>query len=270
MLSFANIRTFRRVFGGIVLLLIVFSSVLIGKEYWETLPHDETRAVHDFGGVITAQEETVLERFLVDAERSLDTAVVVVTIPSMRGGQIDDFTNRLYEKWGIGTKPDNKGVLFLVALEDRKMRIETGYGTEPILTDVIASSLIRDVATPRFRQGQFSAGIVEVTRSIVGIIAEAEGKTVQGSRSYTPGKRKSSGSSNFGELIFIIIFIVVSMIGGGRRGRRGRRLSRAAPFILMSGGFGSGSRGGFGGSSGGGFGGFGGGFSGGGGASGGW
>jgi len=244
----------------------LFLQVHSAEELWETLPKED-RAVHDFANVLPASVETSLESFLRAAYQSVQTPVVVVTVDSMQGGQIDDFTNRLYEHWGIGTRPENRGVLFLVSIDDRKMRIEVGYGTEPVITDVYADALIREVATPAFRSGNFAKGIDSVTRGIVGRIADQEGKSVEGAKVYR-ARSGDSGSTNLPELIFFGILIAGSLLGG-RRGRRRRRFRRSAPFILMGGGFGGGSSGGFGGSSGG-FGGFGGGFSGGGGASGGW
>ncbi len=246
--------------------LSTFSSA---AELWETLPRGD-KAVHDFANIIDDRSERELESFLRDAFRSLDTPIVVVTLSSMEGGQIDDFANHLYEKWGVGTKPDNKGVLFLVSMEERKMRIETGYGTEPIITDVFSASLIQQVARPAFKGQQYSAGIVQVSRMIVGEISTAEGIPVRGSAQHTVRRQKGGGGGGgLIQLIFFGIVILSSLAGGNsRRGRMRRGL--LASILLSSGGFRGGSGGGFGSSNSGGFGGFGGGFSGGGGSSGGW
>jgi uncharacterized protein len=253
-----------------MILVVWFNTTVIlqGAELWETLPRQD-RAVHDFAGIIDTGTETRLEPFLRRVYQSLDTPVVVVTLQSMEGGQIDDFTNHLYEKWGIGTKPDNRGVLFLISVEDRKMRIETGYGTEPIITDTLSASLIAQVAGPRFKAGNYGEGIDQVCRIIAGTIAKAEGKEIAGALVYQ-SRKSGKGIGSLIQFIFTII-ILISVFGGRNRGRN--NLSRwIVPMLLTSGGFGGGSRGGFGssGGSGGGFGGFGGGFSGGGGASGGW
>ena len=258
---------------GMILIICLSSVSLRAAELWETLPRED-KAVHDFAGVIDSGTKTNLEQFLRATYRSVDTPIVVVTLPSLDGGQIDDFTNHLYEKWGIGTKPDNRGVLFLVSIGDRKMRIETGYGTEPIITDTLAATLIQQVAGPRFREGNYSAGIDQVCRVIAGTIAKAEGKEISGAMHYRTSSHKRNPGGGLFRFFFILI-IILSILGGGGRRRRRRGLGGlVVPLILTSGGFRGGSRGGFGSSGGfgggGGFGGFGGGFSGGGGASGGW
>ncbi|MEQ9825730.1 MAG: TPM domain-containing protein [Puniceicoccaceae bacterium] len=249
------------------IVLVLLSTALAAVELWQNLPRQD-RAIHDFAEQIDARTESRLEGFLTTAFRSLDTPVVVVTLPSLQGGQIDDFANRLYEHWGIGTRPDNRGILFLIALEERQMRIETGYGTEPVITDTLAASLIRDIARPRFQQGDIAGGIEVVVRTLIGTVAEAEGKTVEGAATYR-GKASERDGSGLVNVIFWIIVLISVFSGAGRRSRHLRHRSML-PLLLMSGGFRGSSRGGFGSSGSGGFGGFGGGFSGGGGASGGW
>ena len=256
-----------------MLLCLCFAAIsLNAAELWETLPKPG-RAVNDYARIIDSGTESRLERFLTATEMSIDTPIVVVTLPSLEGGQIDDFTNRLYEKWGIGTLSVNKGVLFLVAVQERKMRIETGYGTEPVITDTLASSLIQQVARPQFKAGDYSAGIDQVCRIIAGTIAKAEGKEISGAMSYQTGSRHQNSGGGLFRFIFFTI-VILSILGGGGRRRHGLS-GLIIPLLLTSGGFRGGSRGGFGSSGGfgggsGGFGGFGGGMSGGGGASGGW
>jgi len=233
------------------------------QELWERLPKRD-QAVHDFAAILDPQTESQLESQLRQTYLSTATPIVVVTVPSLEGGQIDDFANRLYERWGIGTQPDNKGVLFLVALADRQMRIEVGYGTEPIITDAYAASLIRDRARPAFRTGNYSGGISAVVQGLVEPLETGQTPPVRSSRQV---------GLHPGAIIFFIFMALI--IFGAVRGRRQHQRRRAyrgghfsGPFI--GGGFGGGSSsGGFGGG-GGGLGGFGGGFSGGGGASGGW
>lgn len=228
------------------------------KELWERLPKQD-RAVHDFAEAIDPAAESRLESRLTQTFRSTGTPIVVVTLPSLEGGEIDDFANRLYERWGIGTQPENKGALFLVAIEDRKMRVEVGYGDEHLLTDSYTAGLIRDLAAPRFRAGDYGGGIAAVVEGLIAPLETGD----------APPESSGDGGGPGGWLFFLIFFVVISALGrifrGGRRRRR-RHGGFAGPFI--GGGFGGGGFGGGGG--GGGFGGFGGGMSGGGGASGGW
>lgn len=245
-------------------LLPLLLTRLSGAELWETLPKKD-QAVHDFAGIIEGSTARSLETRLREVYQTTATPIVVVTLPSLDDGQIDDFANRLYEKWGIGTQPDNRGVLFVVAVAERKMRIEVGYGTEPIITDSYSSHLIRNEATPRFRSGDYTGGIVAVVNGLVEPLETGK----------TPEIKRRGNGRGIGQFVPIIVIIILLVLGsrGGRGGpgsrRRGRHMGRS---IFVAGGFGAGrsSGGGFGGGGGGGFGGFGGGFSGGGGASGGW
>lgn len=247
-------------FPTLCIVWILLSPWLSAQELWERLPKQD-RAVHDFAEVIDVATEDKLENQLRQLYTASATPVVVVTIPSLEGGQVDDFANRLYEHWGIGTKPDNKGVLFLVAIDDRKMRIETGYGTEPIITDAYASGLIRNQATPRFRSNDYSGGIAAVVQGLASPLET--GKPL-----VTPDE-----PTRIPPGVWLFVAMAVFLAIGSRAGRRRRGIHRRGHFggPFIGGGFGGGSRGGGGFSGGGGgFGGFGGGFSGGGGASGGW
>ncbi len=195
-------------------------------------------------------------------------------IPSLDGESIEDLSTRLLEKWGLGRKDVNNGVLLLVAMADRRARIEVGYGLEDRLTDALSRRILEDELFPAFRSRDYAGGI---QATCDGIIAATRGV-------YAPRPRKPSAAPFLPAIgipvIFIVIVIVLivlrlqggSGIGGGGR----RRYYRSGPIWwgggggLGGGGFGGGGWGGGGGS--GGFGGFsgGGGMSGGGGASGSW
>lgn len=245
-------------FWFIHFLCLLWVPLLSAQELWETLPR-ENRAVHDFADVIAPDREAAMERQLRTVYQSTATPIVVVTLESLEGGQIDDFTNRLYEEWGIGTKPENKGALFLVAIEDRKMRIEVGYGSEPVLTDAYTASLIRNVAAPHFRAGDYGGGIQAVVDRLVEPLETGQTPSV--------AEPEPSGREGFPEWLIIPGFLVFSLFFRGARRRRGRGGYYRTHGPFVGGGFGGG---GYRGGGGGGFGGFGGGFSGGGGASGGW
>lgn len=251
----------------VIFLYPLLLHTLLGAELWETLPKKDA-AVHDFAGIIDGPSARSLETKLREVFRTTATPIVVVTVPSLEGGQIDDFANRLYEHWGIGTKPDNRGVLFIVSVGDRKMRLEVGYGTEPVITDSYSSHLIRNVATPRFRSGDYTGGIVAVVNGLIEPLETGK----------TPEIKRSNDRKGLGPLWTLIVLIaIIAMLsrGGGNGPGSRRRRRNVGRGIFIGGGFGGGrggfsGGGGFGGGSGGGFGGFGGGFSGGGGASGGW
>ena len=200
---------------------------------------------------------------------------VVLTVPTTGDEDIFTFAQRTFTEWGIGQKKDNNGGLFVVAIQDRKMRIHTGYGLEGGLTDALSKPIIETIVAPKFRAGDYYGGISDGVDAIIA--------AVKGEYAAPP---EASGGSDTMFYIIIIIFILfflwsvwqANSRGGGGGGRSYRRSS--SPGVMLpniwttGGGSSSGGWGHSGGDGGGGFGGFGGGFgggsSGGGGASGSW
>jgi len=220
----------------------------------------------DVAGIVDDAAESALEGRLAAFERDSSTQIVVATVPTLQGEEISDFANRLFERWEIGQKGKNNGVLLLVATQDRKARIEVGYGLEDRLTDALSRRILEERLFPAFRSGQYGAGILATCD---GIIAATKG-------AYTGIARKRKKIPPFLPLIVpiaIIVLFILANRGGGLSGRGRRRTFRTGPFYWGGGGFGGGGGGwSSGGGGGGGFGGFsgGGGMSGGGGASGSW
>jgi uncharacterized protein len=220
------------------------------------------RLVNDFAHMFSAREVNALEQKLVAFNDSSTTQIAVVTIKSLNGYAISDYAPRLAEKWGIGQKGKNNGVLVLIkpqtANEKGEVFIATGYGLEGIIPDLTASEIVDNEILPAFRNGDYYGGVDKATNTLMALAR----------REFTPDqyheRHASSGKGKPG--IFFIILIVFLIIifskrGGGRGGNR-RITSRSdLPFWLLMSMMGSGrSRGGWGGSSGGGFGGGGGGF----------
>jgi uncharacterized protein len=123
------------------------------------IPPPPTHRINDFAGVLTPAERDRLEQKLIQRERGASNQVVVAIFPSLDGESLEDFSIRLAQAWRIGQKGLDNGVIFLVFVKDRKMRIEVGYGLEANLTDAISSSILRDVVAPRFRAGHIADGI---------------------------------------------------------------------------------------------------------------
>lgn len=221
--------------------------------------------VSDFAGVMQPADRAVVERTLTELEQKTGAQIAVVTLKSLDGGQIDDFAVRLFERWKIGQKGKDNGLLLIAAIDDRKMRIETGYGFEGVLPDVAAGRLLDQKVRPAFRAGDYSGGLRQGAEALAAVAASAAGVELTGISNQNTNKPHSKNLSDIFGLILFIIFIVGPMYPilfpppGGPRGRSGGG--------WIGGGYGGG---GFGGSRGGGFGGFSGGCSGGGGASGGW
>lgn len=241
-------------------------------------PPVSDRLVTDYTQTLSASELQHLEQKLVAFDDSTSTQIAVVIMKSVGSYDIADYAVRLAQQWGIGSKEHDNGILLLVALGDRAVTIQTGYGVEGAVPDIVAYRIIENEIKPAFRQEQYFVGIDRATDAL---IAHTKGE-------YTAGPRKEQGGEGLGILMVIIIVVVilvaVSKKGGGDNdgevmGRRGAADAFWWMVLLDSmgksgGGFGGGrggfggGRGGFGG--GGGFGGFGGGGFGGGGASGRW
>ena len=130
--------------------------------------------VNDFAGLLSAEEREGLEQVLNDLEQKTGAQVAVVTLKSLEGGQIEDFTEKLFQRWGVGQKGKDNGVMFLVAIEDRAVRIEVGYGLEPTLPDIVCGRILSEEVAPAFREGRYAEGIRRATRRIAAILGGDE------------------------------------------------------------------------------------------------
>lgn len=241
---------------GALLLLLLQANILTAQE----LPQRPSppRLVNDFTGTLTAAQLQTLESKLVAIDDSTSTQIAVVIIKSLEGYDVSEYALKLGRSWGIGGKELNNGVLLLIAKEDRRMHIASGYGLEGALPDILCKQIIDREIVPNFKSDDYYRGIDEGTDAIV--------KAVKGEYKVTKKKGKKIPGPAIGIIALILFFILISggRGGGGSYSGRGYR-SYGGPMI-WGGGFGGGS----GRSSGGGFGGFGGGSFGGGGASGSW
>ncbi len=249
---------FRKLVVSLFLLLMV--SNLLALE----VPDLKSR-VMDFHGLLTPREEQRLEQQLYEFEQQTSNQFAVLILSSLEGEAIESYSIEVVEKWKLGDEDKENGALLLIAVNDRKVRIEVGYGLEGALTDLISGSIIRNDIAPAFRTNKFYQGISNALNSMM--LATQDEYTAP-PRSGRRSKGEEGGS--IGSLIFFILFILFGILGGRRRGGRGNGLFwlLLGSSMFRSGGHSSGfGSGGFGG--GGGFSGGGGGF-GGGGASGGW
>ncbi|MBT4790271.1 MAG: methanol dehydrogenase [Halobacteriovoraceae bacterium] len=232
--------------------LFSFSFTLMAKEVPALLP------VVDQAGLLSRQVRTQLTNALIAIKRQTGNEIAVLTVASLEGESIEGYSIKVTDKWKLGSKDKDNGVLFLISINDRKMRIEVGQGLEGDLPDARAGQIIRAIG-PYFKKGEYKSGI------ILGVSQIAENIGVK--LKNAPRVRNRRSGKKYSGLLFLII-IILSFIFRGRGG--GGLMSGLLLGSMMSGGrsSGGGFGGGSGGFSGGGFGG-GGGFSGGG-ASGGW
>lgn len=259
-----------------LLLLCSFFLLVFSTLHAQELPPKSNKLVTDFTNTLSADEVNTLEQKLVAFDDTSSTQIAVVMIKSVGDYDIADYGVKLGRAWGIGQKDKNNGVLLLIAVGDRKLTIQTGYGVEGAVPDAITNQIIEKEIKPKFKQGDYYGGVTAGTDALI--------KYTKGE--YKQDKKRSRDKGGPGGFIIIIIIVVVIFIitrffGGGGGGSQviGRRGS-ASPFwwflagnALGGGGRSDGWGGGFGGGSsggGGGFGGFGGGSFGGGGSSGSW
>jgi uncharacterized protein len=209
--------------------------------------------INDYAGILSQSEESSLEQLLEEAENKTTSQFVLLTISSLEGEVLEDFSIRVAEDWKIGQKEFDNGVILLISMAEKKIRIEVGYGLESILTDAKCGYIIRNEIVPSFKKGDYFSGISRGLKAITGIVNREFDISPEDLKKHRKSKKKSHIPIGF--IIFIFIFIL--LIARGGKGRGGT--------TFWGGGFGGGS-GGFGG---GGFSGGGGSF-GGGGSSGGW
>lgn len=263
-----------RVRAASLAVLLVFVALASGATgaFAQTFPKLTGRVV-DAANIIPDAEEAQLTQKLEALEKQSRRQLVVATLPSLDGYEISDYGYRLGRAWKIGQKGTNDGVILIVAPNERKVRIEVGYGLEGTITDGLSFLIINNDILPRFKANDYPGGIAAGTDALVKQLTlppdEAQKVAAEADQA-----RKSGGGIPFGTIVFILFIVfffvlpIMRSVGGG--GRRGRYGGFDTPIIWFPGGFGGdddddrgGGFGGFGGGGGGGWG--GGGFSGGGG-----
>ena len=229
--------------------------------YAQTFPALTGRVV-DAANIIPADQEARLTQKLEALETQSRRQLVVATLPSLEGYEISDYGYRLGRNWGIGAKDRNDGALLIVAPNERKLRIEVGYGLEGILTDGLSSIIIQQTVVPKFKAGDMAGGIEAGTDALIRqlTLPDAEARKVAAQAQARPEAEIDLGTIVF--ILFIVFFFILPLIRTLRGGKRyhGGGVGPVVIWPGSGGGFGGGG-GGFGG---GGFGGGGGSFGGGG------
>lgn len=292
----------------VVFALVLAAAGWAGIAAAQDMPARPDGPIYDGADILSASTEAQLDAALRDYNRETGNAIIVATIPSLGGEPIEPYATRLFGEWGIGGEKRDTGLLLLIARDDRRMRIEVGYGLHPYFGGIMSGRVIRNTITPRFKQGDFDAGVTEGVAAILTHLENSPEDAVaiaEAAEAAENQRSRSDGGFPIGTLIwmgFLFLFFVLPILrgrgsrrkyrskgegpwgkrGGDRGGDRGRDWKDTAGDIILwevgsaiargalRGGGGSGFGGGGFGGGGGGFGGFGGGMSGGGGASGGW
>lgn len=126
--------------------------------------------VNDYAGILSEYAVENLSDKLREHENRTTNQVVVLTLPSLQGESIEDFANRVFIEWGLGQADKDNGILMVVVPDEKRMRIEVGYGLEGSLSDLQAGRIIREVMAPRFREGDFDGGVTEGALAVISIL----------------------------------------------------------------------------------------------------
>jgi uncharacterized protein len=196
-----------------------------------------TGRVVDNANLINAQLEATLTAQLVEHENATSNQIVVVTLPDLQGYTIEEYGYQLGRHWAIGQKDKNNGVLLIVAKQERKVRIEVGYGLEGTLTDALAANIIHTVILPEFKRGNFEAGVSGGVTAIIGVL----------SGEYASPRERNQKAISPLLVMFIFGFLLLgillpALLAGGSRGYQNRYDGFGGGF---GGGFGRGGGGGF-------------------------
>ena len=250
------------------LIILILLSCLCASAFYASaevvIPDKPFNHVVDLAGIIDDNVEANLNGYLLELEQKTTAQMVVLTIKSLEGESLEDFSIKTaHDKWKLGQKGKDNGVLLLVALQERKYRFEIGYGLEGALPDSLTGSIGREYLVPNFKKGDYSAGILTASLAVIGKIAEDAGVEIAGMPSIqTPAanEREMTGNPSLVKTIFLIfffcfiiymfirhpklmmLFIMMNMMSGGRRSGWG-----GGGGFSGGGSFGGGGGGGFGG-----------------------
>jgi uncharacterized protein len=191
-----------RFFLLVMLFSVAFVSIsFIASAYYN--PGNSAGFVNDYAEMMSTDQKQALEKKLSQFEKDSSNEIAVVTINNLQGDTIENFAVKLFEDWKIGKEKNDNGVLVLVSKEDRKMRIEVGYGLEPSLTDAISSQIINGTMKPSFQAGDYYSGIDGAVEKIISV---TKGE-------YTPSKNSSGSSSGkmsrFFDFFWIFMFVPI-------------------------------------------------------------
>ncbi len=194
-------------------------------------PQDPSKRVDDRANILSAEDEATLESIARDVEQKTTAQIAVVTVPSLEGLTVDKYAHKLFNAWGIGQKEVNNGVLFLIAPKERRLRIEVGYGLEPLLTDSLCGEIRDSQIIPRFKANDYPAGILAGTRRIAKVLlsdpAAARGDPNSGPMLARAARRNASIATiavAASALLLLVLAIVVASW----------RLYATVSFLLVS------------------------------------
>jgi len=208
--------TLRNVFRGLngprllaAIFLFLFASLVAVSAQGTAAPAQAlTGRVVDAAGIIDQAARQQLTQKLADFEAKSSDQVVVVTVPSLNGEDIESYSNRLFRAWALGQKQEDNGILLVVAPNDRKVRIEVGYGLEGTMTDALSSVIVNGTIIPAFRTGDYSGGVVQ---GVDGILSVLSGDAAELEARAKRNAETSAGSDDI-DWVFVVFITFWALI----------------------------------------------------------
>ncbi len=215
-----------------LLLILILGAGFISPSWAQdkTLPMPKNGYVHDFAGLMNASDSRQITQYAAELDKKTSAQVAVVTVKTTQPDTIQGYSVRLFDKWKIGQKGKDNGILILVAVSDRKAWITTGYGLEGAVPDALANKIVNQVMIPFFKKDQYSQGIKKGALAVISLIAKEYNMNITGQENQvhqTINRKKSPF-----EIVFMILFLLLlfssrsgllgyfllgSLAGNGRR-----------------------------------------------------
>ncbi len=217
-----------------IVLLISFIYAITLTCAWATIPAKPKGWVSDFAGILSETSKSQIDVQLAEVKKSTGAEIAVVTVTSLEGMSVEEYAVKLFNAWGIGEKGKDNGVLFLIAPNERKARIEVGYGLEPVITDGRAGEIIRENVIPFFKAGDYDQGILQGSMRIAALITGKDfvpSAPPPGSGSRT---EETPWTVKVGVILFFALFITLGFLALGA----GLRQKGQGFFRIWGAGFG--------------------------------
>jgi uncharacterized protein len=213
------------IFSWAVILVVACARTAIAIPSDDLLRSLQPRGyVNDFAGILSASDKAAIESRCHELEQRTGAQLAVVTLKTLEGGNLEDFSFKLAEKWGVHKRGQKNGLLLLVAMQEHQSRIEVGYDLEPIIPDVLAGRILDHQLRPQFRAGQFGAGLL----SAVNALAELVEKGQPADRTALAAERPQ------GDALTAVLFISLFVISGGLIAGASLGSKQAGGFVFGS------------------------------------
>ncbi len=205
----------------IIIMAVINISLLPLISYGLKVPDSPEARVSDWAGIMSEDAKSRLEEILGDFEEKTGNQIAVATFTTLEGDSLEDFSIRLAEKWKIGQKGKDSGIILLIIKDDRLVRIEVGYGLEGVIPDAVASQIIRGVIVPSFQKGDFDGGITLAVQTMIRIISgensaiPEENKIRSGSMAYLLNIRAIKTTIIVIFILIVLLFIIDIFRYGG-------------------------------------------------------